>query len=103
MVRKRLFDTKAFDHRPTAYLDIKFNVNQICELVTSAKYLTKQRIMSFAGGNGATMKLAKWKLDSLGYIKSFSGVHNEPDRLRRLTQNLELSQSLASIYNAAVN
>jgi hypothetical protein len=62
--------------------------------------LTKQRIMSFAGGHGATMKLAKSKLKSMGYIKSFSGVQNDVDRLRRLTNKLELAQSLASISDA---
>ena len=69
MVLKRLFDTKVRDHRPNAYLYIKFNVNKIGEMGPSAKYLTKQHIMSFAGGHGVTTKLAKRKLDSLGYIK----------------------------------
>jgi hypothetical protein len=39
---------------------------------------------------------AKRKLDSLGYIKSFSGVQNDPDHLRRLTNTLELGQYLAN-------
>jgi hypothetical protein len=56
--------------------------------------------MSFSGGHGATMKLAKRKLDSLGYTTSVSGVQNDPDRPRRLTNKLELAQSLASIANA---
>jgi hypothetical protein len=58
IVVKRLFDPKARDHRRSAYLDIEFSVNQIGELGPSAKDLTKQRIMSFVGAHGATMKLS---------------------------------------------
>jgi hypothetical protein len=54
MVLKRLFDPKVCDHHPSSYLDIEFNVSHIGELGRSAKDLTKQRIMSFAGGHGAT-------------------------------------------------
>jgi hypothetical protein len=64
------------------------------------KDLTKQRIISFAGGHGSSMKLVKRKLDNLGYIKSFSGIQNDPDRLRWLKNKLELVDSLASIANA---
>jgi hypothetical protein len=53
--------------------------------------------MSFVGGHGATTKLAKRKLASLGYINSFLGVQNNPYQLRHLTNKLELAHSLASI------
>jgi hypothetical protein len=76
------------------------SVHQISLLGPSGNDLTNQRIMIFAGGHGATMKLAEPKLDSLEYIKSFSGVQNDPDHLRRLTNKLELMQSLASIADA---
>jgi hypothetical protein len=56
--------------------------------------------MSFSGGHGAAMKLSKRKLDSLGYIKSFSGVHNDLDHLRRLNNKLGPAQSFASIADA---
>jgi hypothetical protein len=46
------------------------------------------------------MKLAKRNLGSLGCIKSFSSVQNDPDRLRRLTNKLGLAQSPASISDA---
>ena len=95
-----MFDTKVCYHRPSAYLYIKFNVNQIGEFGTSSKDLTKQRIVSFSGGNGGKTKLEKRKLDSLGYIKYFSGVHNDPDRLICLTNKLEIAQYLDSIYDA---
>ena len=94
-----MFDPKVFDHRSIVYVDINFNVNQIGELVTSAKDFTNQRIIIFAGGHWATMELPKRKLDSLGYIKYFSGVHNDPDRLICLTNKLEIAQYLDSIYD----
>ena len=94
MVQNFLFNPKVCGHLPISYLDIELNVNQICELGPSGKYLEKQCIMSFAGGNRETMKLEKWNLNSLGYIKSFLEVQNDPDHLRRLTNKLELAQSL---------
>jgi hypothetical protein len=100
MVQKRLFDPKVMEHHPSSYLTIEFSKDQMEELGAGAKDLTKQRIMSFGGGYGATMKLAKRKLDNLEYIKAFSGVQNDPDRLCRLTNKLELVQSLASITDA---
>ena len=58
--------------------------------------------MSFSSRHGATTNIEKWNLDSLGYINSFSEVQNDPYCLRRLTNKLELAQSLASIYYADV-
>jgi hypothetical protein len=46
------------------------------------KDLFKQCIMSFAGKHRATMEISKHELDNLGYTKPFSGVQNDPDRLR---------------------
>jgi hypothetical protein len=103
MVRKRLFDPTVMEHRPSSYLAIEFSEDQMEELGPGAKDLTTQRIMSFAGGHGATMKLSKRKLDNLEYIKAFTGVQNDPDRPRRLTNKLEPAQSLASITDAEAN
>ena len=58
--------------------------------------------MSFAGGIGSTMKLAKRKINNLGYIKSLLGVQKDPNCLRCITNKLGLAQSLPSIYNAKV-
>jgi NifU-like protein involved in Fe-S cluster formation len=49
------------------------------------------------------MKLSKRNLDSLGYINFFSGVQNDPDRLRCLTNKLELAHSFASIADDEAN
>jgi hypothetical protein len=66
MARKCLFDPRVRGHHPSSYLEIEFNSNHIGELGPSENDLTKQRITSFAGGHGATMNLAKRKLNSLG-------------------------------------
>jgi hypothetical protein len=100
MIRTRFFDTKVRDHHPSSYLDIEFNITQISELGTITKGLANQRITSFAGGHGATIKLAKRDLATLGYIKYFSGVQNDPDSFRRLTNKIELAQYFASIADA---
>jgi hypothetical protein len=88
------------EHRPSHYLDVECDSTQVAEFGPHMKDLTNQHITSFAGGHGALMKLEKHKLDNIGYIKSFSGIHNNPERLRRLTHRLEFAYSLASIANA---
>ena len=53
--------------------------------------------MKFAHGYGAKMKLLMRNMDNLGYIKSYGGVQNYPEKLHRLKNKLEFSQSLATI------
>jgi hypothetical protein len=42
---------------------------------------TKLSMIYDADGNGAEMKLAKWKLTQLGVVKSHSGVVNSAELL----------------------
>jgi hypothetical protein len=81
MVQKHLFDPKVTENHPSSYLNIELNSNQVGELGPSAKDLTNQRILIFAGGHGETVKLVKLKIDSLVNINSISGVQNDPDHL----------------------
>jgi hypothetical protein len=53
--------------------------------------------MKDAGGEGASIRLAQRKLDNLGYIKAHSGLANDPKRLSRLQNQLDLAASLADI------
>ena len=46
--------------------------------------LTHGKIIRDTVGLGAQLKLAKKKLDNLGYIKSHSGIQNYKERLKRL-------------------
>jgi hypothetical protein len=65
--------------------------------------LTTSNIMSYSHGQAAKMKLAALTLDSIGYIKSYCGVQNDPTRLRKLKNKLEFSRSIAAIAAAEVN
>ena len=100
MVWKRLFDPKVMEHCQSSYTYIEFSKDQMEELVPGEKYLTKHHIISFTVGHGATMKLAYCRLNNLGYIKAFSGVQNDSDRLYHLKNRLEISHSLALITDA---
>jgi hypothetical protein len=50
--------------------------------------------MSYVHVSSTTMKLETLKLDNPGYVKSYGGMQNNPERLRRLTHRVEFSQSL---------
>jgi hypothetical protein len=76
------------------YLDLGSSKEQVQVFAPGEKDLSKSSIMSCALGDGANMKLAMRKLDNLGYIKSYGGVQNYPERLRRLKNKL---QSLTTI------
>jgi predicted GIY-YIG superfamily endonuclease len=54
-------------------------------------------IMSYAHGDVATMKLTTRKLANLGYVNSYGGIQNDPERIHRLTNGMEFTQSLAVI------
>ena len=51
-----------------------------------------------AKDEGSKLKLASRKLDALGCVKSFSIIANDPECLDKLRNQLQLSQSLATIY-----
>jgi hypothetical protein len=65
--------------------------------VPGEKDLRKSSIVSFTHGDGAKIKLAMRKLDNIGYIKYYSGVKNDHERLRGLKNKVEFFQSLATI------
>ena len=59
--------------------------------------LNKREIMRYAGGMGESMKMAARKLYQFGYIKSYSGLANDQARLAKLSNQLMLAKSVASI------
>ena len=59
--------------------------------------LSVQAILKDAGGEGATKKLAKRKLNTAGAIKSHCGLQNHPERVNKLMSALELTASIAEI------
>lgn len=48
-------------------------------------------------GKNDQLKIAKQKLYNLGYIQSHGGIQNNPERMKRLKNQLELSVSIAEI------
>jgi hypothetical protein len=83
---------------PSAYLDVEMSTDQKRILNPSAQDLTMRELMKDAGGDGASLKLGKRKLDNLGVtIKSYSCIANDPERVKRLRSALELAASVAEI------
>ena len=58
-------------------------------------------ILRDAGGSGATKKLAQRKLNNSGAITSHCGLQNQPERIKKLKDALELTASLAEISAGA--
>ena len=63
--------------------------------------LTVRSILRDAGGSGATKKLAQRKLNNSGAITSHCGLQNQPERIKKLKDALELTASLAEISAGA--
>ena len=61
--------------------------------------LTVREIMKDCGGDGATKKLAKRKLDSAGFINAHCCDATDPVRMKRMKAALELASSIAEINN----
>ena len=54
-------------------------------------------IAKHAHGKDAQQRIAKRKLDNLGYVRADCGMANDPQRIQRLTNQLDLTESLACI------
>jgi hypothetical protein len=85
---------------PSAYLDVEMTADQKKLLDPTPQDLTIRALMLDAGGAGAQKKLAKRKLDALGYIKAHSGIQNDPERIKRLKDTAELAASIAEVKRA---
>eukprot|EP00978_Attheya_sp_CCMP212_P031727 scaffold120920_cov35-Attheya_sp.AAC.1 len=84
--------------KPSAYLDLSISSDQLKIIMQPrARDITMRELMRDAGGNGATMKIAKRKLSTFGAIQSHSGMANDERRLAQLRNKFELVASLAEI------
>ena len=63
--------------------------------------LTVRSILRDAGGSGASKKLAQRKLNNSGAITNHCGLQNQPERIKKLKDALELTASLAEISAGA--
>ena len=83
--------------RPSQFLDVEMTDDQARILAPTMQDLSVQAILKDAGGEGATKKLAKRKLNTAGAIKSHCGLQNHPERVNKLMSALELTASIAEI------
>ncbi len=59
--------------------------------------LTVRSILRDPGGSGATKKLAQRKRNNSGAITRHCGLQNQPERIKKLKDALDLTASLAEI------
>ena len=82
---------------PSARLDVEYSQTQQRLLNPRAADYAMHEIAKHAHGEGAKQAMAKRKLDNLGYARGESGFANDPERMRRLTNQLNLTASIAAI------
>jgi hypothetical protein len=97
IVQQRVNGVKVKSHEPIMYLDVQHSETQVEKFGPHAKYLRKCRVVSYAYGDGATIKFATQKLGNLGYGKYYGGMQNDPKWIHCLKNRVEFSQSLAAI------
>ena len=73
---------------PTLALVIHISKRQMECIQPADDDLHKGRVLANAGGQGAILKIANMKLDSLGYIRGHCGLLTDPDRMTRLENTL---------------
>jgi hypothetical protein len=66
-------------------------------LEPSSKQLSRRDIMKFAGGHGATIKIARRKLDQFAAVKSQCFLANDDRRLQSMANRLQLAASISFI------
>jgi hypothetical protein len=93
---KRTTPTDAI-FEPEGRLGLEISVAQKKIIAPTAQDLTCRELMKDAGGDGATLKLAKRKLDSLGDIKAHCGLANNTERIRKLQRAATLASSIPHI------
>ena len=83
---------------PSNYLAAEMNKDQKYLIINlSDKHFARRELMRDAGGTRATTKLAKRKLDNLGYIKAHSGLENDLVRIGRMKRSAMLAESISHI------
>ena len=82
---------------PSSSLDVEYTATQQRLINPKAVDYSMHEIAKHAHGEDAKQAMAKRKLDNLGYIRGDCGVANDPERCRRLKNQLGLTESLATI------
>jgi hypothetical protein len=83
---------------PSTFLDLAISEVQLALVLTpSSRDVTMRELMKDAGGDGATMKIPKRKLNVFGTIQSHSGLANDEKQLKKLKNKHTMAASLAHI------
>jgi hypothetical protein len=96
LFKKRTTPTDAI-FEPEGRLGLEISDAQKKIIAPTEQDLTCRELMKDAGGDGATLKLAKRKLDSLGDIKAHCGLANNPERMHKLQRAATLASSISHI------
>ena len=92
---------EAVDLVPSAFLDVAMGKGQArVALNPTPQDYTMGAIMRSAGGTGATIDLAKRKLDAMGGIRGQSCLLNNEERLQQMRMQLDLAMSLSVVKQA---
>jgi hypothetical protein len=83
--------------RPSPGLDIAMTKEQQMILDPTPADLTMREILKDSGGTGAMKKMVKRKLDSVGYVTAFCEFANDPKKLKRMDEAMNLAASISEI------
>lgn len=84
--------------KPSTWLDVEMTDDQVEVMRPKSIDRMLTEAMKDAGGQGATMKLAKRKLDMFGNVNSHCGMANDEKKLNLLRNKLQLAASIAEVY-----
>ena len=87
--------------RPSRHLDVEMTPTQQQLLDPAPQDFAMHEIMRTCHGKGAKKAMAQRKIDALGNIRGACGFANDPVRLARLKNQLQLAESLADISKVA--
>jgi hypothetical protein len=86
------------DHKISNHMDVEVRGKHQNDVLSPSLVKTiQQNIMREIGASVITERLAKRKLDALGYIKSHSCFINDPERMERICSKLLLTKSLEHV------
>jgi hypothetical protein len=84
--------------KPSTWLDVEMTDDQVEVMRPKLIDRMLMEAMKNAGGQGATMKLAKRKLDMFRNVNSHCGMANDEKKLNLLRNKLRLAASIAEVY-----
>jgi len=102
LIKLREISTGKPNLTPAPYLDAAVSESNVEVLMATSMFLvgnleTKSILVKSAGGTGATMRLAKRKLDSYGMVKAYSCLANDEKQLAKMKNQNQLAASTAHI------